>query len=115
MSWLGDLKSFGDFTLYVVKVCSPGPVTDAERIIAYVGLYWLFVECATMASNEARQDLNRQAQICQSSLEMVLSSLGFHIPSTIDYVLAMYWAVSFLRISGPSGTFRSDQMHSLCP
>lgn len=114
MSWLGELKSFGDFTLYVVKVCSPGPVTDAERIIAYVGLYWLFVECATMASNEARQDLNRQAQICQSSLEMVLSSLGFHIPTTIDYVLAMYLAVSFLRISGPSGTFRSDPTHFLC-
>lgn len=48
-----------------------------------------------MTSNEAKQDLNRQAEICQSSLEVVLSSLGFHIPTTIDYVLAMYLAVSF--------------------
>ncbi|KAH6962340.1 fungal-specific transcription factor domain-containing protein [Ilyonectria sp. MPI-CAGE-AT-0026] len=95
MSWLGELKSFSDFTLCLVKVCSPGPVTDSELIIAYMGLYWLFGECATMTSNEARQDLNRQAEICQSSLEVVLSSLGFHIPTTIDYVLAMYLATLY--------------------
>jgi hypothetical protein len=77
-----------------VKVCSPGPATDAELIIAYMGLYWLFDECAMMASTEARDDLRRQAQICQSSLEAVLSTLGFHIPLTVDYILAMYLAVS---------------------
>lgn len=103
MSWLGELKSFGDFTLYLTKVCSPGPATDSELIIAYMGLFWLFGECATLTSNEARQDLNRQAEICQSSLEAVLSSLGFHIPTTIDYVLAMYLAVSFPWLSNPSG------------
>ncbi|KAH8879728.1 hypothetical protein GQ53DRAFT_800065 [Thozetella sp. PMI_491] len=95
MSWLGELKSLGDFTLYLMKVCSPGPVTDSERIIAYTGLYWLFTECATMTLNETRQDFNGQAQICQTSLEAVLSSLGFHIPTTIDCVLAMYLAALY--------------------
>lgn len=95
MSWFKELKSLSDFTFYLIKVCSPGPVTDAELIIAYTCLYWLFADCAAMTSKEARQDFNEQAQICQSNLEAVLSSLGFHIPTTIDYVLAMYLAVSF--------------------
>lgn len=94
MSWLGELKSLCDFTLYLGKVCSPGPATDSELIVAYMGLYWLFADCATIASNEGKQDLDRQAQKCQTSLEATLSSLGFHIPTTIDSVLAMYLAVS---------------------
>lgn len=94
MSWLGEFKSLGDFTLHVIKVCSPGPATDADLIIAYMGLYCLFAECATMTSAEAREDLENQAQTCQDGLEAVLSNLGFHTPTTIDNVLAMYFAVS---------------------
>ncbi|KAH6665305.1 hypothetical protein F5X68DRAFT_265761 [Plectosphaerella plurivora] len=91
LSWWNELKAYGDFTVYLVKVCSPGPATDAELIIAYVGLYCLFSECAAVAASESsKNDLHEQAQLCQSSLEAVLSNLGFHMPTTFDYVLAMY-------------------------
>jgi hypothetical protein len=86
---------YGDFTIYLIKVCSPGPATNAERIIAFMGLYSLFAECAAVAASEAsREDLYEQAQMCQNGLEAVLSNLGFHIPTTFDYALAMYLAVS---------------------
>jgi hypothetical protein len=86
---------YGDFTLYLIKVCSPGPATNAELIIAFMGLYSLFAECAAVAASKAsREDLYEQAQLCQNGLEAMLSNLGFHIPTTFDYVLAMYLAVS---------------------
>lgn len=85
---------YGDFTLYLIKVCSPGPATNAELIIAFMGLYSLFAECAAVAASEAsREDLYEQAQTCQNGLEAVLSNLSFHIPTTFDYALAMYLAV----------------------
>ncbi|CAN9169269.1 unnamed protein product [Alternaria alternata] len=40
--WLGETMSFGDFTLIIVQVCSPGPITDVVLIIALSGLYWMF-------------------------------------------------------------------------
>jgi hypothetical protein len=87
--WLGEVKSFGDFTLILIQVCSPGSVSDAELIISLFGLYWLFTVCTRWASSKTRQDLKEHARICQSSLEVVLSSLNFWVPMTIDAVLAM--------------------------
>ncbi|KAF2019492.1 hypothetical protein BU24DRAFT_386428 [Aaosphaeria arxii CBS 175.79] len=93
--WLGETKSFGDFTLILIKVCSPGPVTDVELIISLSGLYWLFVECARWASHEAKNDIESQARVCQSSLEVILSTLNFWLPTTADAALAMNLAALF--------------------
>ena len=92
--WLGETKSFGDFTLILIKVCSPGPITDVELIISLYGLYWMFIVCARWASPEAEVDLKDQAMVCKSSLEVVLSTLNFWLPTTVDTILAMNLAVS---------------------
>lgn len=91
--WLGETKSFGDFTLILVQVCSPGPVTNVELIISLAGLYWIFTVCARWASPESGNDLKIQARVCQSSLEVILSTLDFWLPSTVDAILAMNLAV----------------------
>ncbi|KAL1792257.1 hypothetical protein ACET3X_010008 [Alternaria dauci] len=87
--WLGETKSFGDFTLIIVQVCSPGSITDVELIIALSGLYWMFTMCTMWADPDTRGDLKEQADLCQNSLETVLSALNFWLPTTVDAVLAM--------------------------
>ncbi|CAN9478455.1 unnamed protein product [Alternaria alternata] len=87
--WLGETMSFGDFTLIIVQVCSPGPITDVKLIIALSGLYWMFNMCRTWASPVALEDFKDQARLCQNSLETVLSTLNFWLPATVDAVLAM--------------------------
>jgi hypothetical protein len=74
--------SFGDFTLIIVQVCSPGPITDVVLIIALSGLYWMFDMCGTWASPVTREDFKDQARLCQDSLETVLSTLNFWLPTT---------------------------------
>ncbi|KAH7016016.1 uncharacterized protein B0I36DRAFT_254478, partial [Microdochium trichocladiopsis] len=94
--WPQESSSLGEFTEYVIKVCSPGPVMDADLIIVHSGLHWLFSECSSiMIDDEVKQDFRAQALVCKQSLETVLSCLSFHIPMTIDYVFAMYMATLY--------------------
>lgn len=53
----------------------------------------MFTVCARWASPQDGPDLKDQARVCQSSLEVVLSTLNFWLPTTIDAVLAMNLAV----------------------
>jgi hypothetical protein len=87
--------SLGHFAEYVVKAYSPGAITDAQLIIVHMGLYWLFAECSTILNDAAVEDgYDHQARICRDNLETVLANLSFHSPATLDYVHAMYIAVS---------------------
>ncbi|RSL97765.1 hypothetical protein CEP52_010718 [Fusarium oligoseptatum] len=91
--WLMDLQTIPQFTTHFIKVCSPGPVTEADLIIFYLGLYWLFCECANAVEDEnLKQEYNEQGIICRGSLETVLSRLPFHMPATLEHVLAMCMA-----------------------
>ncbi|KAJ3459660.1 hypothetical protein MRS44_015733 [Fusarium solani] len=93
--FLLQFKSLGHFTEYVVKACSPGPMTDAELIIVHLGLYWLFYECSGVSIDiSTKHDYAAQASVCKNSLEIVLSNLSFHAPATVDYVHAMYVAMN---------------------
>ncbi|KAH7133832.1 hypothetical protein EDB81DRAFT_805179 [Dactylonectria macrodidyma] len=88
--WVLELKSLGHFTQYVIKAYSPGLVTDAELIIVHMGLYWLFLECASILTDDATKlDYTTQALVSKDNLETVLSNLSFHIPTTVDYVHAL--------------------------
>ena len=92
--WPFEFGSLGDFTQYVIKACSPGPVTDIELIIAHYGLHCLFTSCSTTTGDDTvRQEYEAQAAICSDSLETILSNLSFHIITNIDSVCAMYMAV----------------------
>ncbi|KAM0424825.1 hypothetical protein ACHAPT_009881 [Fusarium lateritium] len=93
MLWLMDFQTIPQFTTHFIKVCSPGPATEADLIICYVGLYWLFCECANVITDgNLKQDYDEQAIICRDSLETVLSRLPFHFPATLDNVYALNMA-----------------------
>ncbi|KAI8711931.1 Zn(2)-C6 fungal-type domain-containing protein [Fusarium sp. LHS14.1] len=102
--FLLQFKSLGHFTEYVVKACSPGPMTDAELIIVHLGLYWLFYECSGVSTDiSTKHDYAAQASVCKNSLEIVLSNLSFHAPTTVDYVHAMYIAAMYcLQMNKPN-------------
>ncbi|OBR08556.1 Fungal specific transcription factor [Colletotrichum higginsianum IMI 349063] len=84
------------FTEFFLKVYSPGDATHADLIIVYAGLYWLFMECMN-ATQDAGTKLNYQAQAftCRDNLETALSSLPFHLPSTIETTCAMFLAALY--------------------
>lgn len=39
-------------------------------------------------------DYNAQASLCRANLETLLAHLGFHVPTTLDYVYALSMSVS---------------------
>ncbi|CAG8892398.1 unnamed protein product [Penicillium egyptiacum] len=85
--WPFEFGSLGGFTGYVIKACSPGPVTDTELIIVHYGLYYLFTECSSAVEDDiVKQEYEAQALICRESLETILSNLPFHIITNIDSV-----------------------------
>ncbi|KPM39016.1 hypothetical protein AK830_g7558 [Neonectria ditissima] len=90
--WFMEFQTVGQFTAHFIKVCSPGPATEAELIIVYAGLYWLFLECANVVSDHSlKQEYHEQATLCRDNLETVLYRLPFHLPTTLDnaYALSM--------------------------
>ncbi|KAK7416494.1 hypothetical protein QQX98_005198 [Neonectria punicea] len=91
-----EFKSPGHFTEYVVKAYSPGSITDAELIIVHMGLYWFFSKCSsTLKDATVQHEYDAQARVCRDNLEIVLSNLSFHTPTTLDYVHAMYLATLY--------------------
>lgn len=94
--WPFEFGSLGDFTQYVIRACTPGPVSDTELIIVHYVLYSLFAQISICTDDAAlRQDYDVQAATCRESLETILSSLSFHIDTNIDSICALYMAVRF--------------------
>lgn len=91
--WPFEFGSLGDFTQYVIRVCTPGPINDMELIIVHYVLYSLFTQCSIGTDDETlRQDYDVQATTCKDSLETILSNLPFHIDTNIDSISALYMA-----------------------
>lgn len=94
--WPFEFGSLGDFTQYVIRACTPGPVSDMELIIVHYVLNSLFTQLSIGADDETlRQDYDVQAATCRESLETILSNLSFHIDTNIDSICALYMAVRF--------------------
>ncbi|KAI8188592.1 hypothetical protein K4K48_006462 [Colletotrichum sp. SAR 10_66] len=94
--WNHEANSYSSFTDYFLKVYSPGEVTHADLIIVNGGLYWLFLECKNVIADPAKKsDFAEQATTCRANLETVLSSLPFHLPSTMDTTCAMMLAAMY--------------------
>jgi hypothetical protein len=51
------------------------------------------VSADVLRNEPAKDQYTAQAKLCQRSLETLLASLPFHLPSTYDYVLALALAV----------------------
>ncbi|KAL4769844.1 hypothetical protein BDW60DRAFT_224682 [Aspergillus nidulans var. acristatus] len=91
--WPFEFGSLGDFTQYVIRACTPGPISDMELIIVHYVLYSLFTQFSICADDETlKQDYDAQAATCRESLETLLSSLSFHIDTNIDSISALYMA-----------------------
>ncbi|KAL4963265.1 Zn(II)2Cys6 transcription factor [Aspergillus stella-maris] len=91
--WPFEFGSLGDFTQYVIRACTPGPIGDMELIIVHYVLYSLFSQLSVGANDEALvQDYNMQAETCRESLETILSNLSFHIDTNTDSICALYMA-----------------------
>ncbi|TQN63735.1 Protein STB5, partial [Colletotrichum shisoi] len=94
--WNHDAMILAPFTEFFLKVYSPGDATHTDLIIVYAGLYWLFMECMN-ATQDAGTKLDYQAHAftCRDNLETVLSSLPFHLPSTMETTCAMFLAALY--------------------
>jgi hypothetical protein len=94
--WLVELTSLAQFNDYFLRVYSPGPAANADMIIVNGGLYWLYCECANLFEDpQMTENYMSQAMQCRDNLETVLSNLPYHMPATLDAVLALNIAVSF--------------------
>ncbi|KAF9889991.1 hypothetical protein FE257_006671 [Aspergillus nanangensis] len=103
--WPFEFGSLGDFTQYVIRACTPGPISDMELIIVHYVLYSLFTQCSIGADDETlRQDYDVQAATCRESLETILSSLSFHIDTNIDSICALYMASLYCLHRGKVST-----------
>lgn len=94
--WPFEFGSLGDFTQYVIRACTPGPISDMELIIVHYVLYSLFTQFSIGTDDKTlKQDYDAQAATCRESLETLLSSLSFHIDTNCDSICALYMAVRF--------------------
>ncbi|CRK29983.1 hypothetical protein BN1708_005116, partial [Verticillium longisporum] len=94
--WLPEFESMAHFTEYVIRVCSPGPSSEAELIIFNTGMFWLFLECASFMEDEHEMnDYTAQSYLCRDNLETLLAHLGYHIPNTMDYIYALNMATTY--------------------
>ncbi|KAM0580165.1 hypothetical protein ACHAO2_002585 [Verticillium nonalfalfae] len=94
--WLPEFESMGHFTEYVIRVCSPGPSSEAELIIFNTGMFWLFLECASfMEDEDEMNDYTAQSYLCRDNLETLLAHLGYHVPNTMDYIYALNMATTY--------------------
>lgn len=91
--WTWDIDTPGQILEYVTTVYTSKP-TIAELVIVYSTLSRLFEECVreeTTASG--REMLKSQARQCEENLAMIISRLPFNLPTTFDYILALYYIV----------------------
>ncbi|KAM0278526.1 hypothetical protein ACHAQH_005093 [Verticillium albo-atrum] len=95
--WALEFQSTGEFTEHLLTVYSTDQAAVADHIIVNAGLYWLFVECSNVVDDETlRAEYRRQSKVCQSNLETTLSNLPFNLPSTLETVLALSMAATYM-------------------
>ncbi|KAI9924198.1 hypothetical protein MW887_007148 [Aspergillus wentii] len=100
--WPFEFGSLGDFTQYVIRACTPGPISDMELIIVHYVLYSLFTQCSICADDETlREDYDVQAAtpstirdqditIPRLTLDREMASLAYNrLPDWID-VASLY-------------------------
>ncbi|KAK8073269.1 hypothetical protein PG994_004168 [Apiospora phragmitis] len=87
------------YTDYVLRVMFSPKFSDAEYIIVLWGLTWLFKEISLEVDKLEHclrpEDLNREATNCRNQLEAALAALPFHMPASIDNVIALGLAADY--------------------
>jgi hypothetical protein len=102
--WLSGHMTYEKFMNYAISVYFSPDFSDAEYIIVNSGFYWLFQALTAVAyetglpNSLSSEELAKQAVRCRENVEVALSRLRFHLPNSIDYVTALGFAVSQIRI-----------------
>lgn len=92
--WAFELESVEQFSEYFFSVYSTSAASTADRIIVYIGLFWLFAECAYVVTDQHTEgEYKKQAELCRDCAETLLAGLPFHMPPSFSYVLALSMAV----------------------
>lgn len=94
--WAMEFESVGQVTEQLLNAYGTDrQPSNAEWIITYIGLHWLFLQSSQFATDPAIQErYAAHAVECRKGADAVLAQLPFHVPSTMDYVLALTMAVS---------------------
>ncbi|EGU73781.1 hypothetical protein FOXB_15689 [Fusarium oxysporum f. sp. conglutinans Fo5176] len=84
-------RSIESFTELCLKVYfTYGNFSQADFIIVNVGLYYIFLECSFINSDDAtRNEYRTHARLCQCNLETALSNLSLILPRTYEVVEAL--------------------------
>ncbi|KAH8204905.1 hypothetical protein TruAng_000944 [Truncatella angustata] len=98
---LCGLISTQDFTDYVLKTLFSANCSDADLIITYAGLCWLYEELSCQLTDQElgehlqRADLRKESLSCRTNLEKLLSALPLQLPCNMDYITALVFACHF--------------------
>uniref|UniRef100_A0A0B7KG76 Xylanolytic transcriptional activator regulatory domain-containing protein n=1 Tax=Bionectria ochroleuca TaxID=29856 RepID=A0A0B7KG76_BIOOC len=121
--WLMDVQTLSQFTGHFIKVCSPGPATEADLIIVYAGFYWLFEECSkeTLYCLEKCKPSAAWAFICTASQQS--QALGLHsmiawhteTMESKQYRMRLFWTIYTVEKTlafrlGRSSTIRDNDI-----
>ncbi|KAF3811756.1 hypothetical protein GCG54_00014508 [Colletotrichum gloeosporioides] len=101
--WMMQFESVGQVTEQLLGVYSTDRAPSmAELIIAHIGLYWLFTQSGQFSTDTSVQRTYLSyGSACQSHADSVLSKLSFHLPTSVDYILALTMAVSTAHLFRP--------------
>lgn len=101
--WLSGFMTFDRFMQSTVDVYFTAGVTDAQYLIVNIGLYWLFMSLVALQPDEtwpgiADDELSDACVLCRENIETSLAGLPMHLPNTLEYVIALSFAVSSLLV-----------------
>ncbi|TDZ36723.1 hypothetical protein C8035_v005153 [Colletotrichum spinosum] len=93
--WMTQFESIGQVNEQLLGVYSLNrPPSNAELVTTFVGLHWLFSQCSQMAGDrETEASYSAEAERCRESVDAVLAQLPLHLPTNINYILALSMAV----------------------
>ncbi|TDZ16383.1 putative transcriptional regulatory protein [Colletotrichum orbiculare MAFF 240422] len=100
--WMTQFESIGHVNEQLLGVYSLNrPPSNAELVITFVGLHWLFSQCSQMAGDrETEASYSAEAERCRESVDAVLAQLPLHLPTNINYILALSMATEYCMSQG---------------
>jgi len=106
--WMSGFMTFERFVQTTVDVYFGPGINDAQYLIVTIGLYWLIMSMRALSHDEPwpgidEDELAEACEVCRSNAESCLADLPYHLPNTLDYVIALSFAGGHaLEMSRPS-------------
>lgn len=102
---MSGFMTFERFVQTTVDVYFGPGVNDAQYLIVTIGLYWLFMSMRALSHDEPwpgidEDEFAEACVVCRSNAESCLANLPYHLPNTLDYVIALSFAVGDAQFHG---------------